>query len=109
MKLSEAILNVCDMKDPLCAQGVEQVLGDLPGVHHVQTNPVNGTTVVHYDQAQTDVETMQAVTLERKLKKMLINNTTPGKAYVELMLEYGLDFTELPDIIIKKETIQNAA
>ncbi len=60
MKMSEAILNVCDMKDPLCAQGVERVLGQLPGVHHVQTNPVNGTTVVHYDESQTDYETMEA-------------------------------------------------
>ena len=58
--MGEAILNVCSMKDPLCAQGVEQVLGRLPGVHHVQTNPVDGTTLVHYDQARTSYETMQA-------------------------------------------------
>ena len=47
--MSEAVLQVCTMKDPLCAQGVENKLLALPGVQHAHTNAVNGTTTVHYD------------------------------------------------------------
>jgi len=52
-------------------------------------------------------ETMQSVTIERRLKKMLINKITPRDAYIEIMLEYGLDFTELPDVIGEKERMQH--
>ena len=58
--MRETLLNICDMKDPLCAQGVERLLNDLPGVHHAQTNSVDGTTLVHYDETQEDLATLQS-------------------------------------------------
>ena len=50
--MQEAILQICTMKDPLCAPGIEKKLSALPGVHHAQSNAVNGTTTVHYDETQ---------------------------------------------------------
>jgi len=58
--MRKTLLNICDMKDPLCAQGVERLLNDLPGVHHAQTNSVDGTTLVHYDETQVDLATLQS-------------------------------------------------
>jgi Cu2+-exporting ATPase len=57
--MRETLLNVCDMKDPLCAQGVERLLNKQPGIHHVQTNSVNGTTLVHYDEGQVSLVALQ--------------------------------------------------
>ena len=62
--MRETLLNICDMKDPLCAQGVERLLNDLPGVHHAQTNSVDGTTLVHYDETQVDLATLQSTISE---------------------------------------------
>ena len=59
--MSESVLQVCTMKDPLCAQGVEQKLLVLPGVHHAHTNAVNGTTTVHYDEQSVTLADMEAV------------------------------------------------
>ena len=58
--MRKTLLNICDMKDPLCAQGVEQLLKDLPGVHSAQTNSVDGTTLGHYDETQVDLATLQS-------------------------------------------------
>ncbi len=58
--MRETLLNICEMKDPLCAQGVERLLNDLPGVHHAQTNSVDGTTLVHYDETQVELATLQS-------------------------------------------------
>ncbi len=59
--MSEAVLQVCTMKDPLCAQGVEQKLLTLSGVHHAHTNAVNGTTTVHYDERTVTLADLEAV------------------------------------------------
>jgi copper chaperone CopZ len=59
--MSEAVLQVCTMKDPLCAQGVEQKLLALPGVQHAHTNAVNGTTTVHYDEKTVTLSELEAV------------------------------------------------
>ena len=55
--MSETILQICTMKDPLCAQGVEKKLLALPGVHHAHTNAVNGTTTIHYDEKSVTLAT----------------------------------------------------
>jgi Cu2+-exporting ATPase len=49
------------MKDPLCAQGVEQKLLALPGVQHAHTNSVNGTTSVHYDEKTVSLAELESV------------------------------------------------
>ena len=59
--MKEATLQICTMKDPLCASGIEQKLMALPGVHHAQTNAVNGTTAVHYDETQSSLADMEKV------------------------------------------------
>jgi len=59
--MSEAVLQICTMKDPLCAQGVEKKLLALPGVQHAHTNAVNGTTTVHYDEKLVTLVDMEAV------------------------------------------------
>jgi Cu2+-exporting ATPase len=59
--MNEAVLQVCTMKDPLCAQGVEHKLLALPGVHHAHTNAVNGTTTVHYDEQSATLANLEAV------------------------------------------------
>ncbi|MFQ5401310.1 MAG: heavy metal translocating P-type ATPase [Anaerolineae bacterium] len=59
--MKETTLQICTMKDPLCAQGIENKLLALPGVHHVQTNAVNGTTAVHYDDTQTSIPDMEKI------------------------------------------------
>jgi Cu2+-exporting ATPase len=59
--MSETVLQICTMKDPLCAQGVEDKLMKLPGVHRAQTNSVNGTTTVHYDENQVTLAELKAV------------------------------------------------
>lgn len=59
--MKESVLQVCTMKDPLCAKGVEQKLLALPGVHNAQTNAVNGTTTVHYDENKVTLTDMEAV------------------------------------------------
>jgi copper chaperone CopZ len=41
--MKETVLEICNMKDPLCAGGIEKQIASLPGVHHVASNPVNGT------------------------------------------------------------------
>ncbi len=58
--MREVTISVCNMHDPLCAQGVERILGQMPGVHHVQTNAVDGTTLVHYDEARVTPEALKA-------------------------------------------------
>jgi Cu2+-exporting ATPase len=80
MEMSEAIRNVCDMKDPLCAQGVEHVLRKIPGVHHVQTNPINGTTVVHFDQDVTDLKTLKAAVADCGLACNVTSLSHNGRA-----------------------------
>ena len=47
------------MKDPLCAGGIEKQLTSLPGVHHVHSNPVNGTTMVHHDETAISIEELK--------------------------------------------------
>jgi len=59
--LKEAVLQVCTMKDPLCAQGVENKLLALPGVKHAHTNAVNGTTAVHFDEQAVTLADLEAV------------------------------------------------
>ncbi len=59
--MSEAVLQICTMKDPLCAQGVEKKLLALPGVQHAHTNAVNGTTTVHYDEKLVTLVDLEAV------------------------------------------------
>ncbi|HSG18091.1 MAG TPA: heavy metal translocating P-type ATPase [Anaerolineae bacterium] len=59
--MNEAVLQVCTMKDPLCAQGIEHKLLALPGVHHAHTNAVNGTTTVHYDEGAVTLAELEAV------------------------------------------------
>lgn len=57
--MQEVVLQICTMKDPLCAGGIEQKLMALPGVHHAQSNPVNGTTTVHYDETKVQLADLQ--------------------------------------------------
>ncbi|MGB3716908.1 MAG: heavy metal translocating P-type ATPase, partial [Candidatus Promineifilaceae bacterium] len=59
--MKEVVLQVCTMKDPLCAQGVEQKLLALPGVHQANTNAVNGTTTVHFDEQALKLSDLEAV------------------------------------------------
>ncbi len=59
--MRETVLQVCTMKDPLCAQGVEKKLLAFPGVHHAHTNAVNGTTTVHYDEQSVTLVDLEAV------------------------------------------------
>lgn len=59
--MNETVLQVCTMKDPLCAQGVEKKLLALPGVHHAHTNSVNGATTVHYDAQSVTLADLEAV------------------------------------------------
>ncbi len=59
--MKEATLQICTMKDPLCALGIEKKLSDLPGVHHAQSNAINGTTTVHYDEAQVTIADLQQI------------------------------------------------
>jgi len=44
------------MKDPLDAQGIEKQLTAVDGVNHVESNPINGTTTVHYDENKVTLE-----------------------------------------------------
>ena len=57
--MKETILEICNMKDPLCAGGIEKQLTSLPGVHHVHSNPVNGTTMVHHDETAISIEELK--------------------------------------------------
>jgi P-type Cu2+ transporter len=57
--MKETVLQIRTMKDPLCAQGVEKTLMKLPGVDHAQSNPVNGTTTVHYDETRVTLARLQ--------------------------------------------------
>lgn len=57
--MKETVLQICSMKDPLCSQGIEQKLTAVPGVHHAQTNPVNGTTTVHYDETKVNLADLE--------------------------------------------------
>ena len=59
--MRETVLQICTMKDPLCAQGVEKKLLSLPGVRHAHTNAVNGTTTVDYDEKSVTLADMEAV------------------------------------------------
>lgn len=59
--MKEMVLQICGMKDPLCSQGVEQKLTAVPGVHHAQTNAVNGTTTVHFDEAKVGLADLEQV------------------------------------------------
>jgi len=59
--MQETILQICTMKDPLCAQGIEKKLSALPGVHHAQSNAVNGATTVHYDETQVTMADLNKV------------------------------------------------
>ena len=57
--MRETILEICNMKDPLCSQGVEKMLSAIPGVHHVQTNPINGTTTVKHEEKTASVQALK--------------------------------------------------
>jgi Cu2+-exporting ATPase len=57
--MRETILEICNMKDPLCSQGVEKKLSAIPGVHHVQTNPINGTTTVKHDEKKVSLHALK--------------------------------------------------
>jgi Cu2+-exporting ATPase len=59
--MGKAVLQVCTMKDPLCAQGVEKKLMDLAGVDHAHSNAVNGTTTVHYDEQSVTISDLEKV------------------------------------------------
>jgi len=59
--MRETVLEICNMKDPLAAQGIERKLQKVAGVHHVQTNPVNATTTVHYDETRVGSEEIKDV------------------------------------------------
>jgi Cu2+-exporting ATPase len=59
--MQETVLQICTMKDPLCAQGVERKLEEMPGVLHARSNPVNGSTTVHYDETQVSLESLEKV------------------------------------------------
>ncbi|MHA2428774.1 MAG: heavy-metal-associated domain-containing protein, partial [Candidatus Hermodarchaeia archaeon] len=58
--MKETILEICNMKDPLCAGGVEKQIANLPGVHHVSSNPVNGTTNVHHDESVISIADLKS-------------------------------------------------
>jgi Cu2+-exporting ATPase len=60
IKMKETILEICNMKDPLCAGGVEKQIANLPGVHHVSSNPVNGTTNVHHDESVISIADLKS-------------------------------------------------
>jgi Cu2+-exporting ATPase len=62
--MKETTLQICTMKDPLCAQGVEQKLKEMRGVIHAQSNPVNGSTTVHYDETQVSQENLEKMVEE---------------------------------------------
>ncbi|MHA1937330.1 MAG: heavy-metal-associated domain-containing protein [Candidatus Thorarchaeota archaeon] len=49
-KMKETVLEICNMKDPLCAAGIEKQIASLLGVHLVSSNPINGTTMVKHDE-----------------------------------------------------------
>lgn len=59
--MKEVLLHICSMKDPLCAGGIEKKLLALSGMHHVETNAINGTTHVHYDETQVKLSHLQQV------------------------------------------------
>ena len=59
--MKETVLQICTMKDPLCAQGIEQKLAEVPGVLHAHSNPVNGSTTVHYDETQVSLTDLEKV------------------------------------------------
>ena len=48
--MKETVLEICNMKDPLSAEGIERKLLNMPGVQRVQANPINGTTTVTHDE-----------------------------------------------------------
>ncbi len=57
--MKETILQICNMKDPLCASGIEKKLSNIPGVHSVHSNPINGTTSVHHDEDAISLEKLK--------------------------------------------------
>ncbi len=57
--MRETILEICNMKNPLCAQGIEKQLSNLPSVHSVHSNPINGTTAVHHDEDTISLEKLK--------------------------------------------------
>ncbi|NIM94719.1 MAG: heavy metal translocating P-type ATPase [Anaerolineales bacterium] len=57
--MRETVLEICNMKDPLCAQGIEKQLSNLSGVHSVHSNPVNGTTTVCHDEDTVGLEKLK--------------------------------------------------
>lgn len=57
--MKETVLEICNMKDPLCAGGVEKQIASLPGVHHVSSNPINGTTTVHHDEIAISIDELK--------------------------------------------------
>jgi Cu2+-exporting ATPase len=62
--MRETVLQICTMKDPLCSQGIEQKLATIPGVHQANTNPVNGSTTVHYDETRVSLAKLEKVVEE---------------------------------------------
>jgi P-type Cu2+ transporter len=60
LEMKETILEICNMKDPLDAQGIERKLISITGVDHVQSNPINGSTTVHYDEKQVSLEVLKS-------------------------------------------------
>ena len=53
-----ALLEVADLLSPLSARGVEKMLLRQPGVHQVAVSPVDGTALVHYDEARTTLPSL---------------------------------------------------
>jgi Cu2+-exporting ATPase len=62
--MQETVLQICTMKDPLCAKGIERKLNEMSGVMHARSNPVNGSTTVHYDETVVSLTDLQKVVEE---------------------------------------------
>lgn len=62
MAMKESTLTVGGMLTTGCARNVERAVLRLPGVHHVNANPINETATVHYDEALVTLAQLQGAT-----------------------------------------------
>lgn len=57
--MKTSTVEVGGILSPLSAAGVEKQLASLPGVRHVDVNPVAGSATVRYDESQTSLDAIR--------------------------------------------------